>query len=111
MLVLFILALSMNLLGSKIEVWGVKRTVLIAMAGLAVVSFLLGLFLTLGISSPWIYVVFFSFGVGILSSVGWPSCLCVQLIVFRWFHIILVKKMQWLFQHTTVLLRLEISSL
>ena len=77
MLVLFVLAISMNLLGSKIEVWGAKRTLVISMACLVVLTFLIGLFLTLDLASPWLYIVFFSVGVGLFSSVGWPSCLCV----------------------------------
>ena len=79
MLVLFVLAVFMNLLGAKIEAWGAKRTLVIAMIGLTINTLLLGLFLTLEFTSPWLYVVFFSIGIGILSSVGWPSCLCVRM--------------------------------
>jgi len=77
MLVLFVLAVFMNLLGSKIEKWGAKRTVVIAMICLSVLTFLIGICLTFELTSPWIYVVLFAIGVGLFSSVGWPSCLCV----------------------------------
>ena len=92
MLVLFVLAVSMNLAGSRIEKWGAKRTVTISMIGLAVFTFVIGLFLNLDFTAPWIYVIVFALGVGVLSSVGWPSCLCVSRKICRWCRTILVKK-------------------
>jgi MFS family permease len=78
MVVLFTLAISMNIFGPSIEKWGAKNCLIIAMSGLVVFNTLIGVFLNLGLTSEWIYVVFFGLGVGVSSSLGWPSCLCVR---------------------------------
>ena len=44
MLVLFVMAISMNLAGPKIEKWGIKKTITVSMAGLACLTFLIGFF-------------------------------------------------------------------
>ena len=77
MIVLFVIAIFMNLFGSKLEAWGIKATLLRSMVALALLTALLGIFLDSGFTSPWLYVLFFSLGVGFFSSVGWPCCLYV----------------------------------
>ena len=78
MMVLFSLAIIMNIVGSKIEGWGAKRTAVICLAFLSSFSTLIGILLVLEVTVKWIYAVLFGLGVGVISSVGWPSCLCVD---------------------------------
>ena len=94
MLVLFVIAVSMNLVGSNIEKWGIKRTLILSMIGLACLTSLIGIFIGLDFTAPWIYVILFSVGIGVLSCVGWPCCLCVSVYVQRWFLLILAEKME-----------------
>lgn len=91
MAVLFILALFMNLLGSRIEAWGIKKTLVTSMISLAVLTGIIGFLLDFDFTQPWLYVLFFSIGVGFFSSVGWPCCLCVVDGSRRWSHAILTK--------------------
>ena len=98
MLVLFVLALGMNCAGSKIESWGSKRTIITSMIALALMTSLIGLFLNLDLTSGFLYIVFFSIGIGLLSSVGWPSCLCVKISIARWSLAILGNEMESLYQ-------------
>jgi MFS family permease len=85
MVVLFVLALFMNLIGPKIEGWGVKRTLIISMIALAILTGIIGFLLDFDFTSPWLYVLFFGVGVGFFSCVGWPCCLWVIMSVYRWF--------------------------
>lgn len=93
MVVLFVLALFMSLLGPKIEAWGVKRTLIISMIGLAILTGIISFMLDFGFTSPWLYVVFFGLGVGFFSSVGWPCCLCVIIDLNRWFLVTSIRAM------------------
>lgn len=101
MVVLFVLAVSMNVMGPKIEKWGPKKVITIAMIALLVLSVLVGLFLALNFTNKAIYAVFFGVGVGVFSSLGWPSCLCVTNFTVRWYRTTLINKMEWLFLRGT----------
>jgi MFS family permease len=82
MVVLFVIAVFMNILGSKVEHWGARRCLLITLAALLVFNTLVGIFLNLKITAQWLYVVFFGLGVGISSSTAWPSCLYMVSLYF-----------------------------
>jgi MFS family permease len=82
MVVLFVIALFMNILGSKVERWGAKKALLLTLAALLLFNTLIGVFLNLNLTAQWLYVVFFGLGVGIASSTAWPSCLYMVSLYF-----------------------------
>lgn len=79
MLVLFVIAIFMNILGPKVEVYGAKKCLMATLAALLGFNTLVGILLNLDITSQWLYVIFFGFGIGISSSTAWPSCLYVNI--------------------------------
>ena len=79
MVVLFVIAIFMNILGPKVEAYGAKKSLIITLSALLVFNTLVGILLNLNITSQWVYVIFFGFGVGISSSTAWPSCLYVRM--------------------------------
>ncbi len=82
-IVLFVLAFFMSLVGPKLEAWGVKTTLITAMVLLSILTMLIGFFLSTNSTEAHIYVLLFGIGVGLVSSVGWPCCLCVLIFLFR----------------------------
>ena len=79
MLVLFVIAICMNILGPKVEVYGPKKCLVVTLTALLVFNTLVGILLNLNITSQWLYVIFFGFGVGVSSSTAWPACLYVKI--------------------------------
>lgn len=82
MVVLFVIALFMNILGSKVERWGAKKALLLTLTALLLFNTLIGIFLNLKFTAQWLYVIFFGLGVGIASSTAWPSCLYMVSLYF-----------------------------
>jgi MFS family permease len=82
MVVLFVIAIFMNILGSKVEHWGAKRFLVFTLAALIAFNTLVGIFLNLDFTAQWLYVVFFGLGVGVASSTAWPSCLYMVSLYF-----------------------------
>jgi MFS family permease len=81
MVVLFIIAVFMNILGPKVEIYGAKRCLVVTLGSLLFFNTLVGIFLNLDLTGQWLYVIFFGLGVGISSSTAWPACLYVQIDV------------------------------
>lgn len=82
MAILFVIAIFMNIIGSKVEHYGPKRCLLITLGALVIFNTLVGIFLNLNLTAQWLYVVFFGLGVGIASSTAWPSCLYMVSLYF-----------------------------
>lgn len=79
MIVLFVIAICMNILGPKVEVYGAKKCLMVTLVALLFFNTLVGILLNLNITSQWLYVIFFGFGIGVSSSTAWPSCLYVRI--------------------------------
>lgn len=77
MLVVFTLAISLSTLGHKVEHYGAKKCLLIGMILLIVITTILGILLVEDVTSQFLYIALYGFGVGIFSATGWPSCLYV----------------------------------
>lgn len=82
MTVVFTLAISLSTLGHKVENYGAKRCVLFGMAGLTVISIVIGALLYEDITSKALYIISYGLGIGIFSATGWPACLYVVLKLF-----------------------------
>jgi MFS family permease len=82
MVVLFVIAIFMNIIGSKVEKWGAKKALVLTLAALLLFNTLIGIFLNLNLTAQWLYVVFFGVGVGVASSTAWPCCLYMVSLYF-----------------------------
>jgi sugar phosphate permease len=82
MVVLIILAVSLNLFGPMIEKLGAKAFLQKGLLFLAAVIGLIGLLLLGQVSSKWPYSVLYPL-VGVGSCVGWPACIFVPLLPDR----------------------------
>ncbi len=88
MCVLVMLALSLNILGPRCVSFGPKKSLQRGVLGLCVIVFLLGLFLLAEITVKYPYAIIYPL-VGILSCVGWPTCIYVNRCILRFSHCIL----------------------
>ena len=76
MIVLLLLAVSLNLFGPKIEEYGPKKFLIRGMIALCLILFLVSILLIEKVSAIWPYAIIYPL-VGIFSCVGWPACLFV----------------------------------
>jgi hypothetical protein len=77
MIILFCLAISLNLFGSKTQKYGPKKFLLAGMATLVILTLTISMFLFMEITSKYVYIAIYGIGIGFTSCVGWPSCLYV----------------------------------
>ena len=49
------------------------------MVGLIALTTVIGVLVLLGVGEKWVYLLLFGGGVGVVSSVGWPTCLYVHI--------------------------------
>lgn len=86
MTVLFALAVALNIFGSYVEK-GPKKYLLWGMSILYLGVFLISALIILGVKEKSLYAIIYIL-CGMFSCVGWPSCIFVSLILYRFFHII-----------------------
>lgn len=78
MIVVFTLAVSLSTLGHRVERYGARKCLLISMIMLIGLTIILGVLLVEDVTSKALYIILYGFGIGIISSAGWPSCLYVN---------------------------------
>ncbi len=105
MVVLIVLAISLNIFGPMIEKLGAKAFLMKGLVFLAVLLTLLGFLLILEIENGWPYSIIYPL-IGVGSCVGWPACIFVLIVISR-FSLNIFKK-DWLFRCGLVAHSLEI---
>jgi sugar phosphate permease len=82
MVVLIVLAISLNIFGPMIEQLGAKEFLMKGLVFLAVLLTLLGLLLLMEVENGWPYSIIYPL-IGVGSCVGWPACIFVYHFVCR----------------------------
>lgn len=82
MIVLFLIGVCMNIFGHRVSYYGAKKTLVIILSALLVLTNIVGIFLYLNLTEIALYIIFYGFGIGISSSLAWPSCLYVHQLQF-----------------------------
>lgn len=80
MVILFVIAIFMSILGPKVEEFGAKKALVLTLSALVVFNTSVGVFLNLNFTSKWLYICVFGLGVGISSCAAWPACLYVSFL-------------------------------
>ena len=79
MLVLFTLAIGINVFGGFAEKYNCRKLLFGTMVGLIINLCVLGTFLLLGVTIEPLYITFYGLTMGFLSCMGWPVCLYVTI--------------------------------